>query len=162
MPTEFVPTKRRPQPHSLTALIDERSEWDDFSTTNVGISRYQQELQRGDLLGSGDPLMVDIAFQSAEATTVSGEPDPLAWYLRELAGRLDTAEALTNRASTILHHAQLVLARAREVRREQEAAAETSADAAVYGEPKRRVRLKGQVVRTRRGEPLVAPEDLSE
>ena len=102
------------------------------------------------------PRIMGQGFESYDSTTIGGEPDPTWLVAVKLGETLDEARSLVRRAERLVSRAEALHA-ARGAEDE-----DNSGDVVVFGTPKRVVPMRLQMIGSRRGVPLLAPEDLEE
>jgi hypothetical protein len=99
--------------------------------------------------------LVDEGFESFDSTSVGGTPDPVWSIVMELSEALSEIIALAHRAEFSVIRMEALIADAITT-------SDESADIVVFGEPQRRHPVRGRMIGSRRGEPLIVPEDFDE
>lgn len=131
-------------------------------TYSVGMSYAPVLLLSGSewsLTSNALPGGIGGRFESFDSTSVGGGPDPIWSLVRELSEALNNAKVLNQRLN---QRAEALVSELEIIRSDQEASDADEGDVVVFGDPHRKKRIQGRIVRRRRGEPLFIPEDFGE
>jgi len=105
--------------------------------------------------GAALRLPIEERFESFDSTTLGGEPDPVWSVAAELGEALAEINVLTRRAEALVRRLEALPA-------VDDLSDSDDEDAVVFGAPKRKVHVRGRLVGSRRGEPLIVAEDFGE